>query len=75
MCIDRNWFSTYQSIDDSVVFMGNDISCKIVWVDSIQVKIYDGIVITLTYVMHVPELRKNLITFGFLYSGVYKYIV
>jgi hypothetical protein len=26
----RRWFSSYQSIDNNVVFMGNDISCKIV---------------------------------------------
>ena len=35
MCLHRNWFSTYQSIDDGVVFMGNDFSCKIVGVGSV----------------------------------------
>jgi len=72
MYLHRNWFSTYQSIDDDVVFMGNDISCKIVGIGSIRVKMYDGIVRTLTNVRHVPELKKNLISLGVLDFGGYK---
>jgi hypothetical protein len=66
MCLHRNWFSTYQSIDDGVVFMGNIFSCKIVGVGSIRIKMYDGTVRKLTYVRHVLELRKNLIYLGVL---------
>jgi hypothetical protein len=72
MCLHRNWFSTYQSIDDGVVFMGNDFSCKIVGVSSIWIKMYDGIVRTLTDVKHVPELRNNLISLGVLDFVGYK---
>ena len=72
MCLHRNWFSTYQSIDDGVVFMGNDFSCKIVGVGSIQIKMYEGIVRTLKYLRHVPELRKNLISLGVLDFTSYK---
>ena len=39
MCLHRNWFSTYKSIDDGVVFMRNDFSYKIVGVGSIWIKI------------------------------------
>jgi hypothetical protein len=35
ICLHINWFSTYQSIDDGVVFMGNGFSCKIVGVGRI----------------------------------------
>jgi hypothetical protein len=35
MCLHKHWFSTYQPIDDGVVFMGNDISYKIVGIGSI----------------------------------------
>jgi hypothetical protein len=66
MCLHRNWFSTYQSIDDGVVFMGNDFSCKIVVVGSVQIKMHDGFVITLTDVRHVPKLIKNLVSLGVL---------
>jgi len=72
MCLHRNWFSTYQSIDDGVVFMGNYFSCKIVGVGRIQIKMYDGTVRMLTNVRHVPKLRNNLIYLGFLDSSGYK---
>jgi hypothetical protein len=48
--------------------MGNDFPCKIVGVGSIQINKHDGYVINLTYVRHVPEIRKNLISFGVLDS-------
>jgi hypothetical protein len=60
MCLHRNWFSTYQSIDDGVVFMGNDFSYKIVEVGNVRIKI------------HVPKIRKNLISLGVLYSIGYR---
>jgi hypothetical protein len=75
MCLHKHWFFTYRSIDDGVVFMGNDISCKIVGIGSIKIKMFDGSVKMLIDVRHVPEIRKNLISLGFLYYGGYKCIV
>jgi hypothetical protein len=74
MCLHINWFSTYQSIDDGIVFMGNDFSCKIVGVGSVQIKMHDGTVRTLKDVRHVPEVIKNLISLGVLDSVGYKCI-
>ena len=48
MCSHRSWFSTYQSIDEGVVFMGNNISRKTIEVGSIKIKMFDGIVRTIT---------------------------
>jgi hypothetical protein len=59
MFLHRNWFSTYQSIDDAIVFMGNVFSCKIVGVGSIHIKMNYGNVRILTDVRHVLELRNN----------------
>jgi hypothetical protein len=75
MCLHRHWFVTYQSIDDGIVYMGNDISCKVVGIGSIRIKMFDGTVKILTDVRHVPELRKNLISLGVLDTGGYKSIV
>jgi hypothetical protein len=55
--------------------MGNDISCKVVGIGSIRIKMFDGTFKILTDVRHVPELRKNLISFGVLNIGGYKSIV
>ena len=41
--------------------MRKDISYRIVGIGSIQIKMYDGTVRTLTKVKHVPKLRMNLI--------------
>jgi hypothetical protein len=62
MCLHRNWFSTYQSIDDGVVFMGNIFSCKIVGIGTVQIKMHDGSV----------RIRKKLISLGVLDSVGYR---
>jgi hypothetical protein len=54
--------------------MGNDISCKVVGIGSIRIKMFDGSVKILTDVRHVPDLRKNLISLGVLDIGGYKSI-
>ena len=55
--------------------MGNNVTCKTVGIGSIRIKMYDGIVRTLTDVRHVPELRKNLISMGVLDDVGYKFAV
>ena len=52
--------------------MGNNVTCKIVGIGSIKIKMYDGIVRTLTDVRYIHELRKNLISMGFLDNAGYK---
>ncbi|KAK2988245.1 hypothetical protein RJ640_000006 [Escallonia rubra] len=59
MCPNRDWFATYRSFDGGKVLMGNDVACKVVGIGSIQIRMHDDIVRTLTNVRHVPELRKN----------------
>jgi hypothetical protein len=73
MCSHRNWFISYQSVDEGVVFMGNGFPCKTVGVGSIRIRMFDGIVRELMDVRYVPELKLNLISLGVLDSGGYKY--
>ena len=42
------------------VTMGNNTICKVVGIGSIKVKMFDGMVRTLTDVRYVPGLKKNL---------------
>ena len=44
--------------------MGNNVPCKLVGIDSIQIKMHDGIVRTLIDVCQVPKLKKNLVFVG-----------
>ena len=69
----RNWFFSYQSIDEGVVFMGNGICCKTIGVGSIRINMFNGIVRELTDVRYVPELKSNLISLRVLDSCGCKY--
>eukprot|EP00253_Pinus_taeda_P034717 PITA_34717 len=75
MCIHKDWFKTYRSIDDGVVYMGNDVTSNIVGIGSIQLQMFDGTTKILTDVRHVPDLRKNLISLGALDSNGYKNVI
>ena len=44
------------------VKMGDDSPCQIIGIGSVQIKMHDGIIITLTDVRHIPDMRKNLIS-------------
>jgi len=75
ICIHREWFKTYKPINDGVVYMGNDVTCNIVGIGSIQLKMFDGTNKILTNVRHVPELRKSLIPLGVLDTNGYKTLI
>ena len=64
MTPDRNCFSTYREIDGGEVLMGNDASCRMVGVGSVNVRMFDGVIRTITDVRHVPDLRRSLISVG-----------
>ena len=55
--------------------MGNNMLCKTIGVESIKIRMHDGIVRTLSNVRHVPDLKKNLISLGTLDSNDYKFSV
>ena len=67
-----NWFTSYEDVNGSSMFMGNNVTCQTVGLGNIKIKMYDNTVRTLTSVRHVPELKKNLISLGVLDSDAYK---
>ncbi|GJX75491.1 transposable element [Tanacetum coccineum] len=73
MSPNRDWFVTYEEFDGGNVFMGNDSPCKVVGIGTIQIRMHDGVVRTLTDVRHVPDLKKNLISLGVFDSKGFKY--
>ncbi|KAG8476901.1 hypothetical protein CXB51_030380 [Gossypium anomalum] len=75
MSPNRDWFTTYKTVSEGVVLMGNNASCKIACVRIIKVKMFDGVVRTLSDVRHVPELKRNLISLSTLDSKGYRYTV
>ena len=73
MCPHRNWFTSYENVNGSSVFMGNNVSCQTVGMGNIRIKMYDNTVRTLISVRHVPNLKKNLISLGVLDLDGYKF--
>lgn len=57
MCPHKNLFSSYEKVNGGIFLMGNNISHKIIGLGSVKVKIFDGIIRTLTKVRHV-ECQK-----------------
>jgi len=73
ICINRDWFITYDSVNGGSVKMGDDSPCQIIGIGSVQMEMHDGIIRTLTDVRHIPDMRKNLISLSTLDGKGYKY--
>ena len=54
ICPCKYWFASYQTVNDGIVFLGDNHSCKIVGVGSVKINIFDGVIRTITDVRHVP---------------------
>ncbi|KAG8486717.1 hypothetical protein CXB51_020156 [Gossypium anomalum] len=59
MSPNRDWFTTYETVSEGV--------------GTIKVKMFDGVVRTLSDVRYVPELKRNLISLSTLDSKGYRY--
>ena len=53
--------------------MGNNVSCKVVGIGTVRIRIFDGVVRTLGDVRHVPDLKRNLKSLSPLDAKGYKY--
>ena len=60
------WFSTYTKTEDGSVTLGDDHSCKVAGIGNVCMRMFDRIVRTLTNVKHILELKKNLMSLGYL---------
>ena len=67
ICADRGAFSSYSSIDDGEqVFMGNSRPSSVVGKGKVLLKLTIGNILSLTNVLHIPEIRWNLISVSLL---------
>ncbi|CAL8988835.1 unnamed protein product, partial [Prunus brigantina] len=63
ICGDRAMFSTYQKIDgDEHLYMGNSSASAVMGKGKVFLKFTSGKELTLLDVLHVPEIRKNLVS-------------
>ena len=63
ICGDKNLFSEYKHMDDGEkLYMGNSSASNVEGKGNVLLKFTSGKIVTLTDVLHVPEIRKNLVS-------------
>ncbi|WJZ95257.1 hypothetical protein VitviT2T_014041 [Vitis vinifera] len=63
VCSDKKMFSTFESIENGEkVFIGNSATSEIKGQGKVILKMTSGKELTLTNVLYVPEIRKNLVS-------------
>ncbi|VVA36738.1 PREDICTED: retrotransposon, partial [Prunus dulcis] len=75
ICSERKMFSTYAANDQGEpLFMGNSSTSKIHGQGKIVLKMTSGKEVTLNNVVHVPEIRKNLVSGSLLSKNGFKLV-
>ena len=64
---------TYIKIDEGTVTLRDDHPCKVAGIESIRMRMFDGMVQTLTNMKHVLELKKNLMSLGYLEQSSFSF--
>ena len=63
ICADKKMFTSYTTVDNSEqLFMGNSSTSKVEGQGKIVLKMTSGKELTLNNVLHVPDIRKNLVS-------------
>ncbi|GJW54316.1 zinc finger, CCHC-type containing protein [Tanacetum coccineum] len=76
VCKDRCWFKTYKSLNDgSILHMGNESTALMHGRGCVDLKFSSGKVVFLLNVLHVPNIRKNLVSSSVLNNCGYKQVI
>ena len=62
MCQNRDWFSSFEKLDGCSVIMSDDRPCNMEGTRTMQIKMFDGMILKLKEVRYVPQLKRNLIS-------------
>ena len=62
VCTNRDLFSSFTAVEGKKFYMGNSASCEVKGQGKVLLKMTSGKVLTLTNVLYVPEVRKNLVS-------------
>ncbi|GJY16031.1 zinc finger, CCHC-type containing protein [Tanacetum coccineum] len=73
---DRCWFKTYDSLNDgSILHMGNESTALVHGHGCVDIRFSSGNVVFLLNVLHVPNIRKNLVSSSILNNCGYKQVI
>ncbi|GJR90134.1 zinc finger, CCHC-type containing protein [Tanacetum coccineum] len=75
VCKDRCWFKTYKSLNDGyILHMGNE-STTLYGHGCVELRFSSGKIVSLFNVLHVPNIRKNLVLSSILNNCGYKQVI
>ncbi|GJU23224.1 zinc finger, CCHC-type containing protein [Tanacetum coccineum] len=75
VCKDRCWFKTYESLNDgSILHMGNESTALVHGRGYVNLRFSSGKIVSLFNVLHVPNIRKNLVSSNVLNNCGYKQV-
>ena len=60
------WFTTYESSDRESMNLEDNHPCKVVGISTIKLRMHDRFIWTLTNVWHILELKKILVSLGYI---------
>ncbi|GJZ13020.1 zinc finger, CCHC-type containing protein [Tanacetum coccineum] len=73
---DRCWFKTYESLNDvSILYMGNESTALVHERGCVDLRFSCGKIVSLFNVLHVPNIRKNLVSSSILNNCGYKQVI
>ncbi|KAH9650701.1 retrovirus-related pol polyprotein from transposon TNT 1-94-like protein [Citrus sinensis] len=72
LCPIKEWFTDFRNLESGAVMMGNNQPCRTMGIETIRLKMFDGMVRELKEIRFVPEIKKNLILVGALEAKGYK---
>ncbi|GJS40804.1 zinc finger, CCHC-type containing protein [Tanacetum coccineum] len=76
VCKDRCWFKTYESLNDgSILHMGNKSTALVHGRGCVDLKFSYEKIALLFNVLHVPNIRKNLVSSSVLNKYGYKHVI
>ncbi|GJW47676.1 hypothetical protein Tco_0079322 [Tanacetum coccineum] len=63
VCKNRCWFKTYELLNDgSIIHMGNELTALVHGRGCIDLRFSSGKIVSLFNIVHVPNIRKNLVS-------------
>nr|GEV58564.1 zinc finger, CCHC-type [Tanacetum cinerariifolium] len=76
VCKDRCWFKTYESLDNgSILCMGNESTALVHGRGCVDLKFSFRNIVLLFNVLHVPNIRKNLVSSSVLNNCGFKQVI
>ena len=76
ICSAKEAFATYTPAEyDEDLFMGNTATARITGTGKVMLKMTSGKVLTLNNVLHVPTIRKNLVSAALLVKNGFKCVL